>query len=240
MFVRQNGGSGVYAAKTVSGDAILTGNASDPAGDAVYQAGGAASPNMPQLDVLRSSVSSHLAADCHPKGAPCLRIKMTLADLTLTPPAPPDTDTDEVWLTQWLVPAAPGCTSTAASCVNGGRNVFVYAESTAGGAIRCYAGENAAQAIGGGVTLTYPGTTEITNSGACKAVTGAQGTITIDVPKALVGLDPGVGRLDSKLYSVTASTMTLPAPANSVPPVSGLGGVLFDLIDVVRGYDASG
>jgi hypothetical protein len=71
-------------------------------------------------------------------------------------------------------------------------------------------------------------------------VAGPQGTITIDVPKSLVSLDPGVRRLDSKLYSVTASTMTLPTPADSVPPVAGIGGVFFNLIDVVRGYDATG
>ena len=65
---------------------------------------------------------------------------------------------------------------------------------------------------------------------------GAGGSITIDVPKSDVDL--GVPPLDSTLYSVTTSTMTLPAPANSQPPVAGLGGVLFNLIDVVRGYDA--
>jgi hypothetical protein len=31
--------------------------------------------------------------------------------------------------------------------------------------------------------------------------------------------------------------MTLPAPANSVPSLGGIGGVFFNLIDVVRGYD---
>ena len=55
-----------------------------------------------------------------------------------------------------------------------------------------------------------------------------------------MSLDPGVDRLDTKLYSVTASTMTLPSPASSVPPVAGIGGVFFNLIDVVRGYDATG
>ena len=66
----------------------------------------------------------------------------------------------------------------------------------------------------------------------------ANGTITIDVPLSLVSLDPGVALFSSKLYSVTASTMTLPQPANSVPSSGGLGGVPFNLIDVVRGFDA--
>ena len=51
-------------------------------------------------------------------------------------------------------------------------------------------------------------------------------------------LDPGVAPFSSKLYSVTASTMTLPQPANTVSSRGGIGGVPFNLIDVVRGYDA--
>jgi hypothetical protein len=240
MHVRQIGGTGVFAGKTVSGEAILSAQADDPAGDGLYEAGGVSSANMPQLDIVRSRLVAPAPADCHPAGTPCLRARLTLNDLSLTPPAPPDTDTDAVWLTQWLVPAAADCTSSAPACRDGGKNFFVYAESTAGGSIRCYVGENAAQLIGGGVTLTYPGTTEITAAEACKVVTGPNGTITIDVPKSFVSLDPGVSRLDSKLYSVTASTMTLPAPAGSVPPVAGLGGIFFNLIDVVRGYDSTG
>ncbi len=66
---------------------------------------------------------------------------------------------------------------------------------------------------------------------------GPKGNIQIEVPKADVSLDAGVAALDSKLYSVTASTMTLPAPANSDPSPGGIGGVFFNLIDPVRGYD---
>ena len=238
MFVRQNGGSGVLAARTVSGSPILLNGASDPAGDATYDSGGVSSPNMPQLDLVGSRFSAPSAAKCHPAGTACLRIRMTVGNLTLTPPAPPDSDTDQVWLTQWLLPAAGDCSSPTPSCKDGGKNFFVYAESTGGGAVRCFTGENAVQLLGGGVTLTYPGSKEITAPGACSVVTGPQGTITIDVPESDVSLDPGVARDDSKLYSVTASTMTLPAPANSVPSVGGIGGVLFNLIDVVRGYDA--
>jgi len=101
------------------------------------------------------------------------------------------------------------------------------------------------------VTLTYPGTKQITAPGACAFVLGPFGTITIDVPIADVSLDPGVAPLSNRLYSVTASTMTPSVPPDSVPlfqqttvsvagvmrTVSRLGGAYFDLIDVVRAYD---
>src|SRR5207237_2724937 len=161
--------------------------------------------------------------------------------------APPGPDTVAVWLTQWLLPAAPGCTSSADSCKNGGKNPFVYFESNG----TCWSGENAALLLGGGVTLTYPGTKQITALGACSFVLGSFGTITIDVPIADVSLDTGVAPLSNRLFSVTASTMTLNAPPESVPPnacispspvcfrlfTGPIGGVLFDLIDVVRAYD---
>jgi hypothetical protein len=51
-----------------------------------------------------------------------------------------------------------------------------------------------------------------------------------------------VNPLDNKLHEVTASTMTLQAQANSVPPenVNGaiVGGLFFNLIDVAQGYVA--
>jgi hypothetical protein len=163
---------------------------------------------------------------------------MTINNLTLTPPAP---DAVAVWLTQWLVPADPGCNPSATSCKNGGKNPFVYFESNR----TCWSGENAALLLGGGVTLTYPGTKQITAPGACSFVLGSFGTITIDVPIADVSLEAGVAPLTNRLFSVTASTMALPAPPESVPPDPGnfqlfsgpIGGVLFDLIDVVRAYD---
>src|SRR5437879_9624638 len=168
---------------------------------------------------------------------------MMVNNLTLTPPAP---DAVAVWLTQWLVPADPSCTSTAASCQNGGKNPFVYFESNG----TCWSGENAAQLLGGGVTLTYPGTKQIKASGACSFVAGPFGTITIDVPIADVSLDTGVAPLSNRLYSVTASTMTIAAGnAETLKPDKGIhatvggesggidvfnspiGGQLFDLID---------
>jgi hypothetical protein len=242
MYVKQNGGNGLFASSSpVSGNAILLNSASDPAGDALRQTDGVTSANIANLDILKSSFSQPSPSKCHPAGTPCYRIQMTINNLSLTPPAP---DTVAVWQTQWLVPASPSCTSSAASCFDGGKNPFVYFEST-GTSTSCWSGQNAAQLLGGGVTLTYPGTKQITAPGACSFVLGPSGTITIYVPIADVSLDPGVAPLSNRLYSVTASTMTLNAPPESVPPNPGnfqvftgpIGGVLFDLIDVVRGYD---
>jgi len=239
MYVRQIGGTGVYAGQQPKGDAILLNSATDPAGDATYDALGTTSATMPNLDILSSKVSWPKPSSCHPRQA-CLRVTMKLASLTTAPPAAPNEDNDLVWLTQWFVPAASGCSSSAPPCVNGGANFMVYGESNGGGPIQCWVGQSSMTNGNGalGLEIAYPGTTQLTEPGACAVVPGANGTITIDVPLSLVSLDPGVALFSSKLYSVTASTMTLPQPANSVPSSGGLGGVPFNLIDVVRGFDA--
>ena len=82
------------------------------------------------------------------------------------------------------------------------------------------------------MTLTYPGVTQLPAAN-CLVKTGGNGTITIDVPLSNVN-EPGA--IDNRLHEVTASTMTLQERANSVPPVAGIGGVLFNLIDVAQGY----
>ena len=246
MYAKQNGGTGLFASSSpVSGDPILLNAASDPSGDAKRETDGLTSANIPNLDILQSSFSRPTSANCHPAGTPCYRVQMIVNNLSLTPPAP---DTVAVWLTQWLVPADPACTSSSDSCTKGGKNSFVYFESNPASTTptSCWSGQNAAQVLGGGITLTYPGTKQITASGACSFVLGSFGAITIDVPIADVSLDTGVNPFSTnRLYSVTASTMTLNAPPESVPPNPGgvgiftgpVGGVLFDLIDVVRGYD---
>lgn len=240
MYVKQNGGSSALASSPqVSGNPILLNGASDPAGDGKRETDGVSGPNDPNLDILSSSLSKPTSRACHPAGTPCYRVRMIVSNLTLTPPAP---DEVAVWLTQWLVPASTGCSPSADSCTKGGKNPFVYFESNG----TCWSGENAALLIGGGVTLTYPGTKQIAAPGACSFVLGPSGSITIDVPISDVSLDAGVAPFSNRLYSVTASTMTLNAPAESNPPSPGgfqlftgpIGGVLFDLIDVVRAYDA--
>ena len=248
MYVRQNGGSGLYSAGSpVSGDPILLNGASDPSGDGRFEAAGQTSPNIGNLDVTGSSMAKPTPSDCHPSGTPCYRVSMTVADLTsLGPPATSgDTDTDLVWLTQWLVPAATDCTdfsSTESACATGGKNFFVYAEANNGQLVGCFSGETSGVQTGlNPPTYTYPGQTPLADPGACSVSQGQPGTITIDVPISQVSLPAGTAPFSNTLYSVTASTMTLAAQANSAGPDPFLhqGGLPFNLIDVVRAYDAS-
>ena len=70
------------------------------------------------------------------------------------------------------------------------------------------------------------------------ATMGPNGRITIDVPKALISLEPGVTPFSSTLWSVTATTLTAPAPPDTIPSLGGIGGVFFSEIDAARGYNA--
>ena len=254
MYVRQNGGTGVIAGVAVGGDAILDGSATDPDGDGRYEASGSVSSNIANLDILASSMTSIPTGPTCPSPPPgfpsgCYHVTMTMKNLSLTLPPAPDSDTDLVWLTQWLVPASPTCTAppgaTDTTCSRGGKNFFVYAEwnPSQGSAVNCFDGDNARQRVGGGVAITYPGAQQITTPGACNVTPGLSGTIAIDVPISDVTLSGGSPRvpipaLDGTLYSVTASTMTEQGPANTPPPaVSFTGGQLFNLIDAVRAYD---
>jgi hypothetical protein len=238
MFARQNGGNSLYTSVgTVSLPAAPTNSVSDVSGDGIYEASGLASSSSPDLDITGSSVQKPAAASCA-GGIACYRVTMTVNDLTAAPVAPaPDIDPYVQWLTQWLVPSDPSCMSAAAPCVNGGTNFMVYAESQLGGAISCSDGENGALLNGGGVTLTYVGAHPITGA-ACNANTTTN-TITIDVPIADVTLAGGVAPFNAtRLYSVTASTTSSLAAFNSTPNLNGIGGVLFNLLDVAPGYDA--
>jgi hypothetical protein len=225
MFVRQNGGNGLLAASSpVNIAGLAPSNAvSDPTGDGKYEVSGVSSANMRQLDITNSSVSLLTTAPCS-NAAPCYRVTIQVNNLSFAPTITQDPDLDLVWLTQWLVPSTTD--------PNGGKNFFVYAESFNGTPVQCFAGENAEQLVGGGVTLTYPGVTQLPAAN-CHATTGANGRITIDVPLSTVS-EPGA--IDNRLHEVTASTMTLQQRANTVPPVSGIGGSLFNLIDVAQGY----
>ena len=225
MFVRQNAGNGLLVAHSpvnISGLAPFN-TVSDPTGDGKYEVNGVSSANMPQLDITNSSIRLLTTAPCSAV-APCYQVVMKLNNLSLSPTTTQDPDLDLVWLTQWFVPSATD--------PNGGKNFFVYGESFNGGALQCFAGENAEQVVGGGVSLTYPGVTQLPAAN-CVVKTGANGTITIDVPLSNVN-EPGA--IDNRLHEVTASTMTLQQRANTVPPVSGIGGSLFNLIDVAQGY----
>jgi hypothetical protein len=229
MFVRQDGGTGLIADLSPVNIAGLKpfNGVFDPSGDGKYEAGGLSSANMPQLDILASSVSIATTAPCS-VGAPCYLVKMQLNNLSLDGAAAPDTDTDLVWHTQWFVPSTSDPT--------GGRNFHVYAESTAGGALTCFTGQNAETTNGGGFSMAYPGgMTALPAENCTHSPFGPKGTITIYVPLSMVS-EPGA--IDNRLHEVTASTMTLTQPANTNPDLfgSGIGGVLFNLIDVAQGY----
>jgi hypothetical protein len=216
MVVRQNGGPGLYSGVAVHGPAAAVNAVSDSAGDATFDADGNTSASQPNLDLLSASVSQ--------PDPQHYQITMKVADLTSLAPAPAtgNSDTDLVWLAQWLAPSTTDPT--------GGKNFFVYMESTQGGAPTFWVGESAQTAGGGGAFFTYPGAQQVAGS----YTPTAPGTITITVPVSAVTVP---GAIDRKLYSVTASTMTLPVPANSVPVVAGLGGSLFNLIDVAPAFD---
>ena len=228
MYVHQNGGSGLYAAQSplsISGITPFNG-VLDPAGDGKYEVSGVSSANMPQLDILASNITQVTTTPCSP-AAPCYKVFMQLNNLSLAPTLTEDPDIDLVWHTQWFVPS----TSDPA----GGKNFYVYAESTNGGVLNCFVGENAVQAVGGGGVLTYPGSTQLPSAN-CQSTLGPNGNITIYVP--ILSDVPEANPVDNRLHEVTASTMTLQAPANSVQrdATTGFGGVFFNLIDVAQGY----
>jgi hypothetical protein len=227
MYVHQNGGTGLYAANSpVSIPGITPFNGVlDPAGDGKYEVAGTSSANMPQLDILSSSVSEVTSAPCS-AAAPCYKFFTQINDLSLAPTTAQDPDVDLVWSTQWFVPST--------SEPNGGKNFHVYAESLNGGALQCFVGPNAIELVGGGGVLTYPGTSQLPAAN-CQSTLGPNGNITIYLPLSAVAVaDP----IDNRLHEVTASTMTLQEQANSVPPdpFVGIGGVFFNLIDVAQGY----
>ncbi|MEP6822200.1 MAG: dockerin type I domain-containing protein [Chthoniobacterales bacterium] len=225
IYVRQNGGPGLFTATSpinVPGLAPFN-SASDSTGDGKFEANGVVSANMPQLDIVASNVSKVTSAPCS-SAAPCYRVVMQLNDLSLAPTTAQDPDPVLVWSTQWLVPSTTD--------VTGGKNFHVYAESNNGAALQCYVGENAIFLVGGGAALSYPGNT-VLPAANCQSTLGPNGNITIYVPLSMVD-EPGA--IDARLHEVTASTMTLTQPANTNPSIGGIGGSLFNLIDVAQGY----
>src|SRR5207244_6079676 len=135
----------------------------DPSGDGKYEVSGTTSANMPQLDITNSSVSLLSTAPCS-AAAPCYQVVMQLKNLSLAPTTAQDPDPDLVWLTQWLVPS-----STDGS---GGKNFFVYAESTNGRTLTCYYGQAPAVVSGGGRLIAYPGANTLcASAGALPATT---------------------------------------------------------------------
>ena len=227
MYVRQNAGTGLFTANSpVNIGGISPFNAvTDVSGDGKYEVGGVSNANMPQLDILSSTTSKVTTAPCSPV-APCYKFVMQISNLSLTPTTAQDPDPDLVWSTQWFIPSTTDG--------NGGKNFHVYAESFNGAALQCFVGENALLSVSGGFVLTYPGRTQLPAQN-CQSTLGPNGNITIYLPVASVN-EPGA--IDDRLHEVTASTMTLQQRANSVPDMfsTGLGGSLFNLIDVAPAY----
>jgi len=224
-FVRQNGGPSVLAsAPTVKGASAAVNGVTDKACDATLDAAGTVGADMPNLDILASTVSQ-------PDSAHYV-ITMTVADLRSLAPASVAAGPDLAWQTQWHVPVSTASPTAGSS---GGHIFFAYMESDRGAAPTFWVGENSTTgpANGGNGSLTYPGTQQITGSYTATS----PGTISITVPAADVS-DPAA--LGTTLFSVTASTMTYPAAPsseNSMIANAGFGGVLFNTIDSAPAYD---
>ncbi|MHB8719026.1 MAG: hypothetical protein ACYDAC_09075 [Candidatus Dormibacteria bacterium] len=222
MFVRQNSGPSVLAAQpSVTGvpAASTTNSVTDPAGDATFDSAGTVSANVPNLDLLGASISQPDPAH--------YTITMRIGDLTSLAPSPATAagGTVNLWQMQWHVPSTTD--------PNGGKLFFAYMESQGGQAPTCWDGENAAEANGGGVLLTYPGAKQITGAG-CTYTAAAPGTITINVPVADV---TEAGAQSPILYSATASTQVLESPAETGGSLGGVGGQPFSLVDVAPAFD---
>jgi hypothetical protein len=217
MFVRQIGGASVFtSAGTVNGTKAPVNTVTDSAGDARYEAASQTSANQKNLDILSSTISRPDATH--------YAITMQVADLTSLAPDPSTGNGDStlIWQTQWLKPSTTD--------VNGGANFIVYMESQDGAAPTFWVGQNAAEALGGGVITTYVGDHTVPGT----YTPTAPGTITITVPAADVN-EPGA--IDPTLYQVTASTHTMSGSASNPPSLGGIGGNLFNLIDVAPGYN---
>jgi hypothetical protein len=230
MFVRQNGGDGVYVASSPVNIPGLTpsNSVTDVSGDATFDANGLVSATIPNLDITRSSLSEPVAASCA-GGVACYRVVMNITNLASLSPPTTTADTDPViaWLTTWMEPSS--------SDVHGGKFFHVYAESNNGASPVCYSGENSeaklVDAQGINFLMTYPGQIQITGAGC--SVNQAANTITIDVPKANVTVANQVG---PTLYSVTAATLTLAQPGSTTNPTE----IPPNVIDVAPAYDFLG
>jgi len=175
IYVRQNSGPSVLAAQpTVSGvpQASATNSVSDAPGDATFDSAGTVSTNIPNLDLTGASMSQPDTTH--------YQVTMNVSDLTsLTPnSAGAAGGPVELWQMQWHVPSTTD--------PHGGKLFFAFMESQAGQAPTCWDGENATEANGGGVLLTYPGVTQVAAAG-CTYTAPAPGTIAADGARSTSG-----------------------------------------------------
>ena len=187
MYVRQIGGTGVYASQSPKGDAILLNSTTDPTGDATYDAARPderehAEPRRHRLE----GRAGRAAATCHPAGTPCLRVTMKVANLSLAAPAVAGHRLG-ARLADAVARAGRGraARSTAPRARTAARTSWSTPSPTAAAPIQCWAGQSAMTADRRRLAITYPGATQLTHPGACAAVPGPNGTITIDVPLSL-------------------------------------------------------
>jgi hypothetical protein len=217
MFVRQNGGSSVFARTPVVHGAPVRVNSVTVGGHAAtLDSAGISSPNQPNLEILGSQISMSTDKKQY-------EVKALVADLRNLAPAPGAQGTTLVWNTQWKVPST--------SDPGGGAYFHAYMESVAGGPPTFWVGQNALE-FTGSITMTYPGSTQVTGSYTATV----PGLITINVPvDAVKEPDP----VSSLLYSVTTASMTLNGNAELVTNPLGIpiGGNLFNLVDVAPAYD---
>ncbi|MEA2684532.1 MAG: hypothetical protein QOK05_2860 [Chloroflexota bacterium] len=216
MFVRQVGGSTVKAQKpNICGVAPQTNRVFDPRGDATLDAATQVGANQPNLDILASDITQ--------PDAQHYQVRMVVDNLVTLAPTNPAAGTVQVWSTQWHVPSSTD--------PNGGKIFHAYMESDNGAAPTFWDGENALfLANGGNGSMSYPGTHLITGT----YTAGSPGVITISVPVADVTV---AGATSTTLFSVTTSSQALPTVAENANIGSGIGGVPFNLIDVVEPYD---
>jgi hypothetical protein len=216
MFVRQVGGSTVKAGTpNICGVAPQVNRVFDPRGDGTFSANGITGADQPNMDVLESDITQPDTTH--------YQVRMTVDNLTSLASADPTQGGVLVWSTQWHVPSATD--------PNGGKLFHAYMESDSGAAPTYWVGESATMALNGGNgTITYPGSTQVTGT----YTVGSPGVITISVPTSTVA---EASPISTTLYSVTASTQALATVAENGNLGSGIGGQLFNLVDVAEPYD---
>ena len=215
MFVRQSGGSSVFGdTPLVHGAPRRVNSVTVTDHPATLDSAGISSPNQPNLEILGSQIS--LTSDQKQ-----YQVKALVADLRSLAPGVGAQGTTLVWNTQWKVPST--------SDPHGGAFFHAYMESVAGAPPTFWVGQNALE-FTGSITMTYPGSTQVTGSYTATA----PGLITINVPVVAVNESDPVNNL---LYSVTTAGMTLNGNAEAVPTLGGIGGNLFNLVDVAPAYD---
>jgi len=228
FFVRQNSGPGLYASKNfgagagqVNLPAAPTGNCvtdNEKTGDATFDTANAVGPDNPNLEITQVCMSVADAAN--------YQATLQVQDLTSLGPDATAGGSTNIWQVQWHVPSS--------SDPFGGALFMVYAESVAGGAVTCWAGQAAQE----NAEISYPGTIQLP-ANDCQVTQGAPGKIKITIPIADVSEQNPIG---NTLYAVTASSQTLTGNAETPAPnnVNGYaGGQLPNVIDVVPSLDVA-